>query len=785
MSRIELMAPAGSYEILEKAIDAGADAIYLGLGAFNARINADNFTLLQLQDGCHYAHRRSSKVYLTLNTLVNDYEIDDAITTAVSAYEAGVDGFIVQDIGLANKLKSLYPDFNIIASTQMNVFSSDQFKSLKENGYSRVVLPRELSLSEIRERTKVAKRYGLETEVFAHGAVCVCASGLCLFSSMNKSGSRSGNRGLCAQPCRQQYSLVSNEGILKTGHLLSPKDRSIIPYLSDIIASGVSSLKIEGRMRDVDYVVCATKAYRKLIDAYYDGLLSNELCDEVMNDLLVSFNRGGSFTSQYLDSKKSPNFLSGEYVGKYGLRLGIVSSTDSKKGTITFTYDESLPMPSKGDYLSIRNKTNEICSFPIGKIHSMPKSLSVKGLHPEQIDKISGRPDVFLMSHSEFAIVNREDLRKTHIDLSVDSRDPNVLRVNARVNSGMIKETFQESTYPMDDSFTGSPLSFDRAAEQLKKMGDTPFIVDNVFFVSDSPIMCKVSEINELRRQLADELISEIDFVTDHTAAIPEAVFESQVVDSDEVSKNAVNRMYYYPSVRSIDRSLEQEDADIYAFSIYDLLDKGASKRIQEFLDSNEYSFAIVLPDFSHDNCSDAFFDILRTFKEKYDERFDAIIDSRSLASIDDSIYNELGVKHFLSGGSNIYNSKTLKLLSTRANGGYLSYELSFDDMYNVLKSCRSSIIGKFTVLLHVDGQIPWMQSDYCPTGRHQSNCTLCLQKQTYHLEFENDRVCTIALHRVDCSSTLYGRAKNTLDDEQVSKISELGIDLILVHSMI
>ncbi|MBQ4271479.1 MAG: U32 family peptidase, partial [Clostridiales bacterium] len=209
--KIELLAPAGSLPILKAAVDNGADAVYIGADIFNARINADNFTMEDIAEGCSYAHRRSSLVYLTLNTLVNDDEIESALQLASDAYNAGIDAILIQDKGLLELIHKTYPQIPLHASTQMNIYSRDDLSELKKLGISRIVVPRELSVSEISDRVRLASREGIELEVFAHGAICVCYSGLCLFSSMNKSGSRSGNRGVCAQPCRQEYTLKNGE----------------------------------------------------------------------------------------------------------------------------------------------------------------------------------------------------------------------------------------------------------------------------------------------------------------------------------------------------------------------------------------------------------------------------------------------------------------------------------------------------------------------------------------------------------------------------------------------
>ena len=267
-NKIELLAPSGNLEILKVAVDTGADSVYLGLKEYSARAGADNFTLDELEEGVDYAHARSAKVFLAVNTLMSDSEFELFYPTIAEAVNIGVDGLIVQDLAVLRKLSTDFPDVIINCSTQMNVFSADEFKKLADIGANRVVLPRELSCDEIETRTKIASGYGLETEVFAHGAVCVCASGLCLFSAMNRSGTRSGNRGSCAQPCREEYALYNDGLRLKEGHLLSPKDRDVSEYLERLIKSGVKSLKIEGRMRDANYVRSAVYCYRRMIDAY-------------------------------------------------------------------------------------------------------------------------------------------------------------------------------------------------------------------------------------------------------------------------------------------------------------------------------------------------------------------------------------------------------------------------------------------------------------------------------------------------------------------------------------
>ena len=771
MNKVELMAPAGSLSILKAAVDAGADAVYLGVGAYNARMNAENFTVDDLYEGVKYAHYRSSKVYLTLNTLVNDYEFDDAVKTAVSAYEAGVDGLIIQDLGLADKISSVLPDLYLIASTQMNVYSYDSISGLKDRGFSRVVLPRELSINEIRRRTKVAKAQGIGTEVFIHGAVCVSCSGLCLFSSMNKSGSRSGNRGLCAQPCRQEYDLYAGKTKIKSGHLLSPKDRSSVSFISSLIESGVSSFKIEGRMREEGYVVNTVRAYRKLIDAYYDGTLDEELERSVQNDLLVSFNRGGSFTSQFLTEKKDPSFLSGEYVGKYGLKLGNLRSTDSKKGSITFTYDESLPLPDKGDYLSVRKGAIELCSFPIGKIHEAPGSLTVKGLHPEIIDRLpEGKVQVFLMGHD--TVISKSDLRKTHIDLSLDI-EGEILSLTAKINSGFLRDTSSYFDVDIPSDFEGNPVDRERIISQLEKTGDTPFKVDNVYILTDEPVKCRISLLNELRRGALDALMSEIDYVFEKDTVMEEIdMFGGDQTESPSAGTDT--KLHVFPSFKRISGDMNR-GADLYGFSYYDLLVDGFSKKILSFINESGSGLVAVMPDFCHDATIKRADDLFGKIKDEIGDKFFGYIDSVVFGG--DQLAQKHGIRHLLSAGSNGFNSKTLNILSENSDGMYISYEVAPSEASEILKNVKRDK----PVLLHTEGLIPWMQSHFCPVGAHKDGCRSCYDNVTYTLKGDGDKECIVISRPADCSSVIYGPSKYSYDEETISAINDLGFDTFSV----
>ncbi len=289
LNRPEILAPCGSMETLIAAVRSGADAVYLGMGDFNARRGAKNFDKKELTEAVAYAHSHGVRVYITLNTLVSDSELPAALDTAETALCCGADAFIVQDLGLAKALRFSFPAIRLHASTQCSAVTPDGFRALEEMGFSRAVIPREMSLDEIRE---IRRSTNMELELFVHGALCMCVSGQCYLSGML--GSRSGNRGLCAQPCRLPFS-ANGSGSCD----LSLKDLSLIRHLGEIESSGISSLKIEGRMKRPEYVAAAVTACKKALDGIYDP------SDE--DRLRSVFSRSG-FTDAYFTGTRQDMF---------------------------------------------------------------------------------------------------------------------------------------------------------------------------------------------------------------------------------------------------------------------------------------------------------------------------------------------------------------------------------------------------------------------------------------------------------------------------------------------
>ena len=262
MEKPELLAPCGDFECLKAAVQNGADSVYLGTDSFNARARAKNFDDETLKKAIKYAKLRNVKVHVTLNILIKNEEFEDAIKLAIKVYNFGADAIIIQDLGLLEYLIKNYPEIPVHASTQMTTHNLTGVKQLENMGVQRVVLSRELSINEIKD---ICKNTKVEIETFIHGALCICYSGQCLFSSII--GGRSGNRGLCAQPCRLPYTLIDEKNnTLDKGHLLSPRDLNAIKYLPELIRAGVKCFKIEGRLKSPEYVGIITKFYHKYID---------------------------------------------------------------------------------------------------------------------------------------------------------------------------------------------------------------------------------------------------------------------------------------------------------------------------------------------------------------------------------------------------------------------------------------------------------------------------------------------------------------------------------------
>ena len=489
---LELLAPAGSPACLHAGVSAGADAVYLGCENFNARRNADNFTLENLTEACDYAHMRGVRVYLALNIAIMPEELKPSLDLAISAWNRGVDAFIVQDIGLAAEIKRALPDARLHISTQMNTHNIEGVRAAAALGAQRITMARELTCEELEEATAEAHRLGIETECFAHGALCVCYSGQCLMSSMI--GGRSANRGTCAQACRLPYVLrdedSDSEILTKDGdRLLSPKDLCTIDMLEKLAATGVDSLKIEGRMKSPEYVFAVVSTYRAVLDrlahACDEGLNPSEMAvlDEERRTLSEAFSRG--FTEAYLAHKRGNDIMGYGRANNRGVFVGRVAKANGREVAI-----ESNVELNEGDVLEFWTNRGHFAST----LASFEKS---NGTYYFEVDGKAYKGDrVFRVRDASMAFHDSEYEPKLPVKLKVQAHIGQPLTFFAECAGA--KATFSGAIV---EPARTKALSIDEAREHIDRLGNTPFFLSDLDIDIDDGVGMGFSALHKARSQ--------------------------------------------------------------------------------------------------------------------------------------------------------------------------------------------------------------------------------------------------------------------------------------------
>ncbi|HWQ30102.1 MAG TPA: DUF3656 domain-containing protein, partial [Negativicutes bacterium] len=505
MGKIELLAPAGNFEALAAAVESGADAVYLGGNKFNARAFADNFDGDTLVKAVSYAHIRGVRVFVTINILLSDRELVEAMEYIGFLYNIGVDAIIVQDIALLKLAAEAFPGLELHCSTQMTVHNSEGARYYAGMGAKRIVLARELSLAEVKG---IIDNTGVETEVFIHGALCVSYSGQCLMSSLI--GGRSGNRGRCAQPCRRKYSLYDfdTDRVIeenRSKHLLSTRDLNTFRRLEELVASGVASLKIEGRMKKPEYVAIVVKHYRDALDSIMGKV--NHRLSEAEYELKSAFNR--EFTEGYLFGKRNKDIVSIERPDNRGIPLGritgqkgdiaslkiedgylndgdgieIIAANGGSTGTIISgirVAGQNVKTARKGETVEIFIRDRVKAGSLVNKtLDSMLDRKAREEYSPENKKKIK----VF---YSFSAAAGESPVIK------VQDNDGNII---SYVDSEKAESAVKASTLP------------EKAAQQLSKTGDTPYIMEAMEVSIAENCFLSARQLNRIRRE-ALELLS-------------------------------------------------------------------------------------------------------------------------------------------------------------------------------------------------------------------------------------------------------------------------------------
>ncbi len=487
LNTLEILSPAGSPECFYANINNGADAVYLGLSSFNARMKAENFTVQNIREYVKYAHKFGVKVYVTVNTLLENYDFDEFLKLIKALTKAKVDAFIVQDFGVAHLLKTSFDNIVLHASTQMGIHNLYGAKIAEKLGFSRIVLSRETTLEDIKE---IKNNTNLEIEYFVQGALCVAFSGNCYLSSLEKNAS--GNEGKCLQLCRLPYQNTLNN---QNSYYLSTRDLSLLSDLEKLIDAGVMSFKIEGRMRHAGYTATATKIFKTALEKIKANVFSNEFIDSSIEELKITYSRGNYNTHAYLETTNDEPVIFSVHQNHIGIKIGVVQKVEPFKNDLikaTLNLDREI---SAGDGLKIINsKTKQqVASLGVGNIEKLTGNKFV--IYTK--NKFEAGLDVHLTQSSKNEEKILKNTKKIKINLKINAFSGKPLEVQAETND--ITTTFK-SGYTIEKA-SKIPVLENDFKSQFEKLNDTAFVLGNFEYESDGIFLPK-SKINEARREV-------------------------------------------------------------------------------------------------------------------------------------------------------------------------------------------------------------------------------------------------------------------------------------------
>jgi len=794
---IELLAPAGDWDAFLAAVENGADAVYLGGRFLNARQYAENFDDDQLKEALRYAHIRDSKIYLAMNTLISDSEMDEGLKYAEKAYLLGIDGIIVQDIGFAALLRKVLPDLDIHASTQMTIYNLDGVKALEKAGFKRIVLARELSVEEIKY---ITERSNAEIEIFVHGALCISYSGQCLMSSMI--GGRSGNRGKCAQPCRLAYELCrespdSNEKVkdlrpVPKEYVLSPKDLCLVNDLKKVVESGVKSLKIEGRMKSPEYVATVVRVYRKYLDkviaAKHDDGKETDIDGRDLKDLAQVFNRGG-FSRGYFFGKTGRDMMSYEKPKNWGIFLGKVISYNRASGKVRVKLEEEI---SIGDGIEIWNDEEESPGNIVSEIIFNGKNVNTadKGSIVD-VGSFKGKifkgNAVYKTSDRMLNTAARESFREGNVKktgitgtIHIENKKPVVFIVEddrgnrISIDSGYIPE-----------KAVSKAITTVRIMQQLNKTGSTPYRFDKLNVILDDGLSVPISKINEIRREALDRLSEK------RADPYSRALFDGSAVKYEdleyfpenskgktETTANTSGKpklsVLFHNTAENVDYS------DLNAERLYLPFRWFVSKDSVEILKQCRTKGIEVfawIPAVTRGNYD-------RLLKEMAETVISKGVDGILAGNIGTVEYFSKNPRLMIAGdfSLNVYNSFSIhEMKKLGLNSITLSLELTLKQIENL-----RSISGISKEVI-VYGRIPLMTSEYCPVGSLAGNfntvskCAGACEKGVYSLKDRKGKRFPVFCDRIDCRSTIFNADTHFLADN-MDRILDSGVDIVRLN---
>ena len=753
MKEIELLAPVGSFDSLKAAVQNGANAVYLGGKDFSARASANNFDREELKEAVKYAHIRDVRVFVTTNTLIKQNELEDFVEYAKFLYDIDVDAIIMQDIGAAMLIHELLPDFELHASTQMVAHSLEDVQYLESIGFKRVVLARELTVEEIKY---ICDNANVDIEIFVHGALCVCYSGGCLMSSMI--GNRSGNRGRCAQPCRQKYTMIdisTGEEIHNNGdYLLSTKDLNTIEEIDKIIDTGVLSLKIEGRMKKPEYVATVIKSYRYAIDEYETTKKVN-ISDETMEDLYTIFNR--KFTKGLILGEVGEEVMNSNVPNNQGLYVGKVVDYNKKAKRLKIKLEGTL---KKGDGINLGGGT-------IGRIIK-GKDITQIGYKGETIELdfigeakknqlVFKTSDTDLIDRAQKTYTQDKEFAKSLIDAEIS------IKLDSYPELRLIDKNENIVTVQGDklvEKALKVALSEEKIETQIKKLGNTPYEIDQLKINLDEGVSMPISLINQMRREA-------IELLDNARISVKGRMYkDNDIKYSPKIySRNADNKSKIRVKVNNIEalKSILNLDIDMIYYE-----DVSTIEQAMTMANANNKKLIYSAPRIVRN----------REYKrlEKSDEYCKDHVQISALGQVKYYKENSESVKFDVDYYLNPFNSETINHYKKEgAETVCISQELN---LHEIKETTQYTDLEIETVAY---GYIPMMLSEYCPMGvvarscKKDKRCANCKESKYVLRDFKGEE------YRVSqdifCRSTIYNSSANCLINN-LDELSEAGINI-------
>lgn len=589
MKKIEILAPAGSYESLVAGINGGADAIYIGGSQFGARAYANNLDENDMLRAIDYVHIHGKNIFLTINTLLKNEELENKLYNyLVQYYKQGIDAVIVQDVGVLSFIHKHFPDLPIHASTQMTLTMSNGVKVLENMGVTRLVTSRELNLSEIRNMRQTTN---LEIESFVHGALCYCYSGQCLMSSMI--GGRSGNRGRCAQPCRKQYKLKEgNKTISQSNdpYLLSPKDICTLSMIPELIDAGIDSFKIEGRMKRPEYTAFITSRYRKYVDLYlglgkekYKQYLNenNQEFQQDMAHVMDIYNRGG-FTTGYYNTHNGKNMLSLDRPNHNGVLVGEIIQVKGNKAKINLKEDIYAQ-----DLLEIRENNAGVYEYTVKDNHNSKENVIAKftpNLPVKKGQMVYRTKNQQLLDKIRAEYIEQTNKVKVRAIFHGKVGKPMVLTlskddVTVQVYGGLVENALKQ------------PMKEEKIRTQLSKTNATEYVFEALEIEVDDNIFIPIVEMNELRR----EGLAQLEYAITQQYRRKHEEDGNQLVTEKAVGMNSTKIIAHILNPQLLDTIASIEEVDCIYMDMGEV-EFSEIEFIAKKVKSQEKQFFLVMP---------------------------------------------------------------------------------------------------------------------------------------------------------------------------------------------